>query len=113
MARLLAEVLTFDVTYHHLHKKEEVVEGDNERWSLGHGFPSTKNFIQSILPKLTLNFHNPGLGTALIHFFVCNADIDSPGEQINDPSSGFVLFRSFQLVQHLPSLSVRPFKGYC
>ena len=70
VARLLAEVLTFDVTYHHLHKKEEVAEGDNERWSLGHGFPSTKNFIQSILPKLTLNFHNPGLGTNSF-VFVC------------------------------------------
>ena len=55
IARTLAEVLTFDVKYQDGRK----AEGD--RWSLGHGFPGTQDFIQTILPKLTLNFHNPGL----------------------------------------------------
>ena len=56
VARTLAEVLTFDVKY-----QDGKTDSEGPRWSLGQGFPSTKDFIQSMLPKLTLNFHNPGL----------------------------------------------------
>ena len=55
VARTLAEVLTFDVKY------QDKTIPEDARWSLGQGFPATKSFIQSMLPKLTLNFHNPEL----------------------------------------------------
>ena len=54
IAKLLAEVLTFDVKYCN-------TKNPKDPWSLAQGFPKCKDFIEFVLPKLSLNFHNPEL----------------------------------------------------
>ena len=53
VAKLLAEVLTFNLTYHTTQHGDQV---ESKKWNVGDGFPSPKDFIQSMLPQLTNSF---------------------------------------------------------
>jgi len=75
IASTLATLLSMDIP----------VMGAKPGWNVGKGFPTKKLFIEEVLPRLNLNFHNP-------EFSDCSRE-DSPvstvtGGQSNGSSSG-------------------------
>ena len=52
ISTIMATLLSFDIQY------------DEEEHNMGQGCPKVQDFVDEIIPKLTLNFHNPVLNGA-------------------------------------------------
>ena len=77
IGKMLAALTAFDINLYSS-KSLEINGLDNERqhmekWNMSNGFPTKNEFIQEILPKLSLNFHNPGLDGIVLQ----NGNIES------------------------------------
>ena len=65
IGKMLAALIAFDINVHPMPGiqnglQENSISG-NTIWNMSNGFPTKQAFIQEMLPKLSLNFHNPGL----------------------------------------------------
>ena len=65
IGKMLAALIAFDINVHPMPGiqnglQENSISG-NIIWNMSNGFPTKQAFIQEMLPKLSLNFHNPGL----------------------------------------------------
>ena len=65
IGKMLATLIEFDINVHPIHGiqngiRENSISG-NTIWNMSNGFPTKQAFIQEMLPKLSLNFYNPGL----------------------------------------------------
>ena len=64
IGKILAALAAFDIN---MYPHQSIQNGmhtevnGNATWNMSSGFPTKQGFIQEMLPKLSLNFHNPGL----------------------------------------------------
>jgi hypothetical protein len=79
IGKILAALSAFDINmYPHqciengMHREVN----ENAPWNMSSGFPTKQGFIQEMLPKLSLNFHNPGLEGIVLQ----NGDITNTSE---------------------------------
>ena len=49
---MLSTLLGFDLPYR---------TSDGEQWNMGNGFPRLSDFMEHVIPQMTLNMHNPDL----------------------------------------------------
>ena len=66
IGKMLAALIAFDINIFSIQQSltnGSFAEGNGNGmpWNMSNGFPTKEGFIQEMLPKLSLNFHNPGL----------------------------------------------------
>ena len=88
IGKMLAALIAFDIN---VHPKLGVQNGhsykDNTIWNMSNGFPTKSMFIQEMLPKLSLNFHNPGLEGIVIQ----NGSNESSSDVISGGGGGGIV----------------------
>ena len=88
IGKMLAALIAFDIN---VHPKLGVQNGDsykdNTIWNMSNGFPTKSVFIQEMLPKLSLNFHNPGLEGIVVQ----NGSNESSSDVISGGGGGGIV----------------------
>ena len=94
IGKMLAALIAFDINVH----PKQVIEnglpqtttnGDSHHmvWNMSKEFPTKQAFIQEMLPKLSLNFHNPGLDGIVVQ----NGNVESLSEASGGGGGGGII----------------------